>query len=171
MKDNRYDCAAWSSGTVMRKAPIWIFQNSHLQWVCVREQQEWGCSLRDSDLGAQGGQGTHNKVRSHSTQMQPRWAGWSHQQEVTFQRVSGQRGNRPGIKSVSSFPHSTWETGLGAGAPTEQLRRGLKAPSWCSPCSVGVGGGPKWGWPGHLRTISALRALTQYHLLGTVTLG
>lgn len=36
---------------------------------------------------------------------------------------------------------------------------------------MGVGGGPKRGWSGHLRPMSALRALTQYTLLETVTLG
>lgn len=154
----------------MRKAPIRIFQNSHLPLVC---QGAIGVGLlptgerpgstgwaRCSQQDAVPQHPDPTEVRRVMTPTDP----------ITFQRASGQRGNRPGIRSVPSFPHSTWETGLGAGTPTEQLRRGLEVPAWCSPCSVSVGGGPKWGWPGHLRTISALRALTQYHLLRTVTL-
>lgn len=116
-------------------APIWIFPNSHLQLVC---QGATGVGLLPT--GAQGGQRAPQQgvvpqppdPTEVSRVMTP--AG-----PITFQRASGRRGNRPGIKSVPGFPHSSWKQDQGQAQPPEHLRQGLKAPAWRSPRSVGVG--------------------------------
>lgn len=109
MKESRYDCAVWWSGSVMRTAPIWIEQNSKLQLVC---QGATGLGLLPAGQRSQSTgwatcsqQGTvpqHPDPAKVSRMMIPTGP-------ITFQRASDKRGNRPGIKRVLGFLHSTWK--------------------------------------------------------------